>query len=1663
MQRKSDNPFVGPRPISYGERLFGREHEARELTELLIAERIVLLHSPSAAGKTSLIQAALLPALETRHFKHLPVIRVGLEAGDGVGNRYVNSTLISLNCQSCELASNGGLVDYVNRTLEELNRREQEALEGEQTPLEELSGAALLKRISIINKLESKSDNVVLIFDQFEEIITLNQADREVKIDFFRQIGEVLRDRRLWALFSMREDYVGALEPFLDYIPTQFHTRYRVDFLSVQVARSVLRETAATRGVEFTERAAASLVSDLSMLKVQQRDGRLKEQPGPHVEPVLLQVVCHRLWSKMQARWDVLGALNQRRISQEDIVREESVTDALKGYYAYQVQRIAREISNAGSGVNERAIREWFEEHLITKQGLRDQVQMNVQETEGLDNAVVEALLDTFLVRVEKRLNSNWYELAHDRLIEPIREDNARWFNDNLNWFERRARTWRKNGEGQMDLLSVAEVLEAEQLVQSRHLQPYEQEFLDQSREGRDALIKRQKELINQKKQALYLLIGAVIFTALVVTVAISAFASLQAVKKKTLSKADTSAAEAKYNLHTDPELSVLLALNAVSIAYSEGPEQVDNTILDTLALATQTSRVRVNIADHDDSVLGLAYSQDGNYLATASADKTVKIWNAVSGTPKQSLFFADAVYAVCFSRSPDRIPDTKDLLLAAAVADGSIRLFKSDANGEQKWEPLTEPLVIPGERFYSVAMSKDGEWLAAAGETGSVRVWRLWAGQEPRPQLLPEIPNHAKSIYGLAFWQGKTPAVNRLAVASQDSTVAVWEWGQDVNSWHELFQRADGSALNGRDLGPAYSVAFSPDGGHVVAGGDKGVAIWDIGTGLSAPTFLSGLTGKVYSVAFSSDGERIAAAGEDRIIKVWEASSGQELYELSGHGGSVRAVVFSPNGKSLATASEDKTAKIWNTSFGFYKPVEGIAFNTDLNTDGTQLIAIDGAGTMILSDLSSYEELNKVFLPDTKAHYASFTQPDVNTAPRHSPRPNQEADDTSDSWPCQKRAASSQPGLNSPCTFKDIAFENLPTPTVFVATDYGVTSWKTVGATFGNVTLSYSHTGLVRMAAYNPKNSPKRWLATADDKGTIKLWKEDDASCMQRLHFQTDDMDKCQGNDSSDPQTYSTANKITALAFSQDGTLLAAGDTKGALRVWALTADPKNGTVTAELQYRFYGHDGEIRALAFDKASKRLVTASEDKLVKIWDVASRNDTPVKSNLLHTLYGHAAAVNDVVFDNAGDHLATASADGTAKIWCVPALDGTGCQEKEGRDTAWEAIRTEKSEGGGGINAVAFSPDNTRLAIAGKDRRVYIHILPPLDKQLYSGKSGFERSDLQSIEVNYIKKRIGTLALQALKQLSRTWTKEECQKYAIEEECTAETRGIQNILDGNRAAQEGRLAEAAKHYSAALEDLPMLSGFDPNEQAQLTYREANRRILGNYENYALRMNDWQPYYEKAKADFERTWCQINRNNGQDAGQEDCKKYDTTSQESPLIDWEEQLEAGKELAKHQQVRKAVDLFQKGEELFDAAITDRDPDYKASAWGKLADANNYLCWYGSMAADAPENPEKDAAATDGVLKACQHAYEVASSNKLPESTRESTRLAYEDSYGVALALAGRKDREQEYIQYLTDYMNKTDDPKQKADRRRWLANISAGKPPLTTEERKKYFPNE
>ncbi|HEY7816675.1 MAG TPA: hypothetical protein VIG29_00545, partial [Vicinamibacteria bacterium] len=414
-----DNPYVGPRAFRRGERLYGREQEGVALTDLLLSERIALLYSPSGAGKSSLVEASVATKLQGEGFYVLPTLRVCDRPVDKIpaeANPYLLCILLKLD--------------------EHLNP-------GNPTPLEKLVRTRLKDYLHGLEERLCEGDASrffdVLVIDQFEEILTQDVHSQQSALwrrQFFTELGEALKNPRRFALFSMREDFIAGLDPYINCIPTRFANTYRLELLTQEKAIQAISEPAKAVGVTFEPAALDHLVKDLSRSCIQGKAGP-EEQRGLFVEPVQLQIVCRRLWKRLAET----GALSDRHIEASEVRNVVGeVDEALASYYEEHVREAA-----AASGVDERAIRDWVAHELIGNGGIRNQVQNGPAASGGDSLQALASLQKAFLIRSERRYGADWYELAHDRLIGPVQRNNSSWALTHLRPMQRRSEHWAKN------------------------------------------------------------------------------------------------------------------------------------------------------------------------------------------------------------------------------------------------------------------------------------------------------------------------------------------------------------------------------------------------------------------------------------------------------------------------------------------------------------------------------------------------------------------------------------------------------------------------------------------------------------------------------------------------------------------------------------------------------------------------------------------------------------------------------------------------------------------------------------------------------------------------------------------------------------------------------------------------------------------------------------------------------------------------------------------------------------------------------------------------------------------------------------------------------------------------------------------------------------------
>ncbi|KAH6977632.1 hypothetical protein EDB80DRAFT_264764 [Ilyonectria destructans] len=346
---------------------------------------------------------------------------------------------------------------------------------------------------------------------------------------------------------------------------------------------------------------------------------------------------------------------------------------------------------------------------------------------------------------------------------------------------------------------------------------------------------------------------------------------------------------------------------SVMSVAFSADGQRLasgshDNTIK---VWDAATGACLQTLEGHDSLVNSVAFSADGQRLASGSLGSSIKVWDATTGACLQTLEGHDSlVMSVAFSADGQR--------LASGTWDSTIKVWDA-ATGA-----YLQTLEGHGRSVMSVAFSADGQRLASGSDDSTIKVWDAATGA-----CLQTLEGHGSSVMSVAF----SADGQRLASGSHDNTIKVWDAATGA-----YLQTLEG---HGKTVS---SVAFSADGQRLASGSDDStIKVWDAATGACLQT-LEGHGRSVSSVAFSADGQRLASGSHDNTIKVWDAATGACLQTLEGHGRSVSSVAFSADGQRLASGSHDSTIKVWDaatgaclqTLEGHGKTVSSVAFSAD-------------------------------------------------------------------------------------------------------------------------------------------------------------------------------------------------------------------------------------------------------------------------------------------------------------------------------------------------------------------------------------------------------------------------------------------------------------------------------------------------------------------------------------------------------------------------------------------------------------------------------------------------------------------------------------------------------------------------------------------------------------
>ncbi|MFN6531406.1 serine/threonine-protein kinase [Nostoc sp. ChiSLP03a] len=315
----------------------------------------------------------------------------------------------------------------------------------------------------------------------------------------------------------------------------------------------------------------------------------------------------------------------------------------------------------------------------------------------------------------------------------------------------------------------------------------------------------------------------------------------------------------------------------------------------------------------HSSMVHAIAISPDGQFIASGSNDKTIKLWQMGTGKLVRQLGrwssnHSSMVHSVAFSPIPissnlsyqsesgksARVADLNRGILASGSWDNTIKLW--DVNTGKEIRTLTGH----ANWVNSVAFSPNGKFLASGSADCTIKLWQVQTGIE-----IQTLTGHSDPVSSIAYSPitSTTNSQERQLVASgsNDYTIKLWQiyTGRNIYTLtgHSFFVNC---------------IAFSKNGEIIASGsGDNTIKLWHVNTGKEIRTLI-GHSDSVWSVGFSQDGQFLASGSWDNTIKLWHIHSGKEISTLTGHSNYVRCVAFCPDGQTLVSGSDDDTIKIW-------------------------------------------------------------------------------------------------------------------------------------------------------------------------------------------------------------------------------------------------------------------------------------------------------------------------------------------------------------------------------------------------------------------------------------------------------------------------------------------------------------------------------------------------------------------------------------------------------------------------------------------------------------------------------------------------------------------------------------------------------------------------------
>ncbi len=882
----STNPYRGLAAFRQADAkvFFGRNKEIEKLLELVVQRRFTALVGVSGSGKSSVVFAGLVPQLEESHWQ---VIECRPESHPF--NRLAVALVKLLTSDKLEQAI-------------KLKTLEEELPTGEKITLSHV--------VQIWQ--EESQKRLLLIIDQFEELYTANST--AVQQQFLACLLKLVNsDVPAVLLVTLRADFMSQALMYPEFAQAlNGNTRF-ISSLSRAELEAVIEAPAAQVGLGLETGLTERILEDLGTA-----EGRLP----------LLQFALTSLFEKQR-----LGSLTHDAYTEIGGVEQALV-------------RYADQVLAKFSATEHDQLRQIFVQLVHPGQGTED-TRLVVTYSQLADKwAMVKRLADSRLVVTgqNKETQEETVEVIHEALIrqwprfqEWMKAD--RTFRVWQEAFQADLKRWQAMKQPRAELLRGAKLAQAEEMLNERQAEliEVEQTFIKASRQEQ----RRQKRVWQG------------VFVLLLGLLGVAGWQWWKAEKQTQVAEVQRNKAEQQAKIALVRQVGLQARMAA------DSPNSVNGYVDQSFLLAVQAFRFLGNLdtqsnllhfsqnhsrlgkflRSHRGGVKSVAFSPDGQWLASGSLDNSIILWDVKTGTPIGTPWQGHSSGVMSVAFSPD------GLRLASGSGDNSIILWDVKTG-----MPIGTPWQGHSSSVMSVAFSPDGLRLVSGSLDNSIILWDVktgtpigtpWQGHSSGVMSVAFSPDGLRLASGSGDnsiilwdvktgmpigtpWQGHSSSVMSVAFSPDGLRLASGSWDSSIILWNVKTGTPIGTPWQGhRD--PVASVAFSPDGLRLASGsiGANGnIILWDVKTSTHIGTLWQGHRGWVESVAFSPDGLRLASGSGggsgDMSIILWDIKAGTPLgTSWQGHRERVSSVAFSPDGLQLASGSWDNSIILWDVKKG--------------------------------------------------------------------------------------------------------------------------------------------------------------------------------------------------------------------------------------------------------------------------------------------------------------------------------------------------------------------------------------------------------------------------------------------------------------------------------------------------------------------------------------------------------------------------------------------------------------------------------------------------------------------------------------------------------------------------------------------------------------------------